>query len=91
MRLQPQKQAPTQQKPASNAADQPPKQIRDILLTHPRRKFDPAGQEKIYPSPRATRHHRKPKKRLSVFFTQKFPPARKFFLRQTSPASRLDG
>ena len=46
MRLQPQKQAPTKQKPASNAADQPPKQIRDILLTHPRRQFDPAGQEK---------------------------------------------
>ncbi len=91
MRLQPQKQAPIQQKPASNAADQPPKQIRDILSPRKRRQFDPAGQEKIYSSPRATRNHSKPKKRLSVFFTKKFPPARKFFPRQTSLASRLDG
>jgi hypothetical protein len=82
MGLQPQKQAPTQQKTASNTPDQPPKQIRDILPPRPRRHLDPAGQEKIYPSPNATRRHRKPKKRLSVFFTQKFSSARKFFLPQ---------
>jgi hypothetical protein len=92
MRLQPQKQAPTQQKPASNTPDEPPRLIRDILPPHPRRPLDPAGQEQLFlrrrTQPAATGN---PKNDFPYFSHRNFLLPGSFFFRKTSLTNRLDG